>query len=96
MDFLVRLALFALLEREPCTPSELEAALLDLGLTVSGADLVPYLQKQHLEEGTLGLVIGNRGRAYQLSPKGEERFLELKAQWRRVQPQLEALLDPDA
>jgi len=96
MDFLVRLALYVLLEREPCTPSELEAALMELGLTVSGADLVPYLQKQHLEEGTLGLVIGNRGRAYQLTPKGEAHFLELKAQWRRVQPQLEALLDPDA
>ena len=96
MDFLVRLAMFALLEREPCTPSELEVAFLELGLTVSGTDLMPYLQKQHLEEGTLGLVIGNRGRAYQLSPKGEESFLELKALWRKVQPQLEALLDPDA
>lgn len=96
MDFLVRLAVYALLEREPCTPSELEVALLELGLTVSGADLAPYLQKQHLEEGTLGLVVSNRGRAYQLTQKGEERFLELKAQWRRVQPQLEALLDPDA
>ena len=92
---MIRLAILALVEREPCTPSELEAALVELGLSLNGADLVPYLQKQHLE-GALTLRIETRGRTFQLTPKGEAHFLELKAQWRRVQPQLEALLDPDA
>ena len=59
MDFLVRLAVYALLEKEPCTPSGLEKALLELGLEVNSTDLSYYIQRQHLEVNALILVTGD-------------------------------------
>ena len=92
MDFLVRLAVYALLEKEPCTPSGLEKALLDLGLEVNSTDLSHYIQRQHLEVKALTLVTGDGGRAYGLSSIGQQMYLELKVQWSGIQGKLEALL----
>ena len=92
MDFLVRLAVYALLEKEPCTPSGLEKALTDLGLEVNSMDLSHYIQRQHLEVKALTLVTGDGGRAYGLSSVGQQMYLELKAEWSGIQGKLEALL----
>lgn len=92
MDFLVRLAIFAVLERKASTPSALEALLSGLGLEVSSADLSNYIQRQHLEQKTFTLIAGDSGRAYGLSPLGREKYLELKMQWEGIRGELEGLL----
>lgn len=92
MDFLTQLAIYALLEKKPCSPSVLENALLDLGLEPNSTDLSHYIQHQHLEVKALTLVTGDGGRAYGLSAVGQQKYLELKVQYSEIQGKLEALL----